>query len=313
MKKLWLFFALVFSLLLCSELSAQNISPQFSELKGMEDNQGNTHLLYRINSYQHGTDYESGSNDIYNLVPGTSIDTIYFYDHYSCGPNIGWGVMIFDYDYWENDLTKFIVSGNYVTCLEPSPFISRFNYENVYTDWLNYTNDIYISKQNDSLVFGLPNIISYDGGFIWDTLNLDYNAISVSSINDSIMFAVNFSYPPNSNLYKTIDRGNIYNVVDTGGFNWQSKFYYDTDGSYIYRTNRLDYPNCSLKGSADQGNAFTWQTVYETSNEFFVCLDESQSGAIYLADGKKIFFSSDYGTTFNLYKELGNRIIGIYK
>jgi len=31
-------------------LSAQNVSPQFSELKGMEDAQGNTHLLYRIYS-----------------------------------------------------------------------------------------------------------------------------------------------------------------------------------------------------------------------------------------------------------------------
>ena len=54
-------------------LNAQNVSPQFSELKGMEDDQGNTHLLYRIYSYQHGLGYESGRNDIYNLVPGTTI------------------------------------------------------------------------------------------------------------------------------------------------------------------------------------------------------------------------------------------------
>lgn len=65
MKKLGLFFALVFSLLLYSEISAQNVSPQFSELKGMEDAQGNTHLLYRIHSYQHGPNYESGTNNIY--------------------------------------------------------------------------------------------------------------------------------------------------------------------------------------------------------------------------------------------------------
>jgi len=313
MKKSGLLFNIVIFLTVSFQISPQNVSPHFSELKGMEDNQGNTHLLYRINSYHYSQGYESGSNDIYNLVPGTSIDSIYFYDNFSCGPNIGWGIMIYDYDFWENDLTKFIITGNYVTCFEPSPFISRFDYENVYTDWLNYTNDIYISKQNDSLVFGLPNIISYDGGFNWDTLNLDYNAISVSTINDSIMFAVNFTYPPNSNVYKSIDRGNFYNVVDTGGYNWQSKFYYDIDGSHIYRTNRLDYPNCNLKRSANQGNAFTWQTLYEADNDILISLDESQSGAIYLADGNKIMFSSDYGNTFNLFKELDKRIIGIYK
>ncbi len=46
---------------------------------------------------------------------------------------------------------------------------------------------------------------------------------------------------------------------------------------------------------------------------YFVCLDESQSGAIYLADGKKIFYSSNYGNTFNLFKELDKTIVGIYK
>jgi hypothetical protein len=307
---------LIAVIILCSFRSvvyAQNVSPHFSEIRGMEDNQGNTHLLYRIYTYQQGPDFQAGTNNIYNLVPGTSIDTIYFYDYFSCGPFIDYGITILDYDYWDNDLTKFIISGNYVTCLEPAPFISRFDSVTVYLDWSDYADDIFISKQNDSLVFGLPNLISYNGGFNWDTLNLDYHAISVSPINDSIMFAVNFSYPPNSNLYKSIDRGNIYNVVDTGGYNWQSKFYYDIDGSHIYRTNRLGYTNCSLKRSSNQGNAFTWQTLYETPNELFICLDESQSGAIYLADGNKIMFSSNYGTTFNLYKELDKKIIGIYK
>jgi hypothetical protein len=313
MKKFRCLFVLVLLVVFQSPVSAQNISPQFSELRGMEDSQGNTHLLYRVYSHQQGINFESGRNDIYNLVPGTSIDTIYFYDYFSCGPYMDYGITISDYDYWDADLTKYIISGNFVTCFEPAPFISRFDSVNVYSDWLNFTYDLYISKQNDSLVFGLPHLISYNGGFIWDTLSFDYNVLSVSSINDSIMYAINFTYPSNSNLYKSTDRGNTYNVVDTGAYNWQSRFYYDTDGIHIYRTNRLDYPNCSLRGSSEQGNAFTWQMLYQTNNDFFLCLDELQSGAIYLADGKKIFYSSNYGNTFSLYKELDKKIIGIYK
>jgi len=312
MKKLGFFFIVSLSLVFISVLTAQNVSPQFSELKGMEDAQGNTHLLYRIYSYQYGSGYESGRNDIYNLVPGTTIDTIYFDDGYTCGPYMGWGETVIDYDFWDDDLTKFIYAGDYVTCFEPSPFISRFDSALVYNDWLNYTQDIFISKQNDSLVFGLPNLISYDGGFTWDTLQLEHQPISIADYDDKTYFSNEYlSYT--SSIYKSTDGGNSFALVDTGGSNWDPKFFYDVDGNHIYRTHTIDYLNRSLKGSANQGNAFTWQTLYETSNDFFVFLDESQSGTIYLADGKKIFFSADYGSTFNLYKELENRIVGIYK
>jgi len=310
MKKLR--FIVFVSFVFVNVLNGQNVSPQFSELKGMEDDQGNTHLLYRIYFYQHGPGYESGRNDIYNLVPGTTIDTIYFDDGYTCGPYMGWGETVIDYDFWDDDLTKFIYAGDYVTCFEPGPFISRFDSALVYNDWLNYTQDIFISKQNDSLVFGLPNLISYDGGFTWDTLQLEHQPISIADYDDKTYFSNEYlSYT--SSIYKSTDGGDSFALVDTGGSNWDPKFFYDVDENHIYRTHTIDYPNRSLKGSANQGNAFTWQTLYETSNDFLVCLDESQSGTIYLADGKEIFFSADYGSTFNLYKELDNRIVGIYK
>ena len=89
MKKFRFLFTLIFLLVLYAVVSAQNVSPQFSELRGMEDAQGNTHLLYRIHSYQHGPNYESGTNDIYNLIPGTLTDTIFLYDGYTCGPYLG--------------------------------------------------------------------------------------------------------------------------------------------------------------------------------------------------------------------------------
>ena len=101
--------------------------------------------------------------------------------------------------------------------------------------------------------------------------------------------------------------------MDTGGNDWFLKFYYDIDENHIYREHSTGYLNRSLKVSTNQGNAFTWQNIYNSNNNFFLSLDDSHSGTIYLADGKKIFYSSDYGTSFNLYKELDNSIIGIYK
>ena len=313
MKKFRFLFTVVLSLLLHTALSAQNISPQFSELMGMEDAQGNTHLLYRIRSYESSFNYVSAKNDIYNLVPGTALDTIIFHDGYTCGPYMGWGTIILDYDYWNSDLSKFIVSGDFVTCFEPAPFISRFDSSNVYSDWTNYTYDLFISKQNDSLVFGLPNLISYDGGFTWDTLELDHELVSVAPFNDAVYFAFEYEAPYRHSIYKSIDNGITFTLVDTGDIGWDPKFYYDIDDNHIYRTQTLDYPTKILKISPSQGNAFTWEKVFASSFDLHVCIDESQSGAIYLADGKRIIRSIDYGNTFILYKELDKRIIGIYK
>ncbi|MFZ2325014.1 MAG: hypothetical protein WAV89_15130, partial [Ignavibacteriaceae bacterium] len=64
----------------------------------------------------------------------------------------------------------------------------------------------------------------------------------------------------------------------------------------------------SLKRSSFQGNAFTWKNIYTAYNNFYLSLDESQSGAIYLADGKRIYYSSDYGATFTLFKELEKKL-----
>ena len=61
------------------------------------------------------------------------------------------------------------------------------------------------------------------------------------------------------------------------------------------------------------GNAFSWEEKYFSSNPIFISIDYSQSGSIYLADGRYIYHSSDYGETFNEYKVLDRRIVGIYK
>lgn len=313
MKKFGLLFVVFLSLTFSFQLSAQNVSPHFSELKGMQDAQGNTHLLYRIYSHQSGPGYESGTNDIYNMVPGTSIDTIYLYDGYTCGPYMSWGSTVNAYDIWNEDLSKYILAGEMVNCFEPYFVISRFDSNFVYGDMFLYVSKIIISKQNDSLVFGLPYLISYNGGFNWDTIPPGHQIVSVAEYDDQTYFCIDAPIGYSAVIFKSTDAGNTYSMVDTGGTDWGPKFYYDSDANHIYRTFASNYPTRLLKGSSDQGNAFTWQTLYEADNDILISLDESQSGVIYLADGNKIMFSSDYGNTFNLYKELDKKIIGIYK
>jgi hypothetical protein len=314
MKKFGLLFVVVLSLTFFFQLSAQNVSLHFSELKGMEDAQGNTHLFYRISSsYEQGY-FSSDSNLIYNFVPHTLIDTIFLYDGGYCDIFTGYSVGVSSYDFWNQDPAKFIYCGMQSNCYEGSGYISRYDSQYVRNGLFETYIIINISKQNDSLLYcAYPIMRSTNGGFNWGIVSDSMTFLSLSPFNDQVYFASGpFYWWGGSYLYKTTNGGDTFSPVDTLG-NSNFDFYYDIDGNNIYRLGWLGYPTYSVKRSAVQGNAFTWENIYSSQNVLYLCLDESQSGAIYLADGNKIMFSSNYGTTFNLYKVLDKKIIGIYK
>lgn len=175
--------------------------------------------------------------------------------------------------------------------------------------------NIEISHQNDSLVFSYmyPDVYrSLDGGVSWDLYlsSIDYSLISLSPFNDSIMYSYSFD----GKLLKSENQGNSFSVVDTFVSRniYISVFYYDIDKNHIYRES-FKYPANYLSVSNNKGEAYSWSIKYESSNQLFVSIDTSQSGIIYLADGSRIFYSSDYGGSFFPYRELDNNIIGIYK
>jgi len=314
METLRYFIVLVLFFLLHATLTAQNVSPQFSELKGMEDAEGNTHLLYRVNSFHHYGFIYSDSNCVYNLIPNTQIDTLFLYDGSYCDMMYGYGINVSSYDIWNNDLSKYIFCGMETNCFEGSGYISRFDSMNVRSGLFESYLNISISKQNDSLVYcSYPILKSTDGGFNWSIINDSLAFLSLSPFNDQTFFTIgSYYWWGGAYLLKTTDGGITYSPVDTTQ-DIDPDFYYDIDGNHIYRTNTFGYPNRSLKVSANQGNAFTWQPIYNTNGGFYISLDKSQSGVIYLADGKRILRSTDYGNTFTPYKELDKRIIGIYK
>ena len=311
MKKSVIILTIIFEF---TSVWAQDISPQFSELRGIEDNAGNTNLFYRIYSSRDVPNlYDSYSNDIYNLNLKYLSDSIYLSDGYYCSIYMGGGTRIYDYEIWNRDISKYIYCGERVNCFEPFYFVSRYDTTEVLGDMFLYLNRIDISKQNDSIVIVGPMMLkSIDGGITWDTLSLDFNFLSLSPFNDNIIFAEGPYQINQLAIYKSTDGGNTFNLVDTNEY-WKTEFFYDIDEKHIYRYSSAGYPNISLKVSFNEGNAFTWSSIYSSNQHFYVSLDPSQSGIIYLADGNKIFRSTDYGNSFFIYKEFEHRIIGIYK
>lgn len=316
MKTLKIFTCFLFLFLCQAVLYPQNVSPQFSELKGIEDQLNNTNLLYRIYSSYSDSNINSANRSIYNFNPVTLTDTIFLLDGFSCSGGIfpGYGKTVNSYDFWNNDLTKYIYCGEETNCIEGSGYISRYDSQQVRGSLFESYNNIHISKQNDGIVYAAyPILKSTDGGFNWITINDAMSFLSLSPFDDNVHFATGSAYWwGGSFIYKTTDGGNNYFIVDTSGY-YSSEFYYDADENHIYRTNTTGYQNHSLKVSDNYGNAFSWRTIFTSDKVFYVCLDESNSGTVYLADGKKILVSTDYGSNFSVLKEFDKNLVGIYK
>ncbi|MDO8549145.1 MAG: T9SS type A sorting domain-containing protein [Ignavibacteria bacterium] len=192
-------------------------------------------------------------------------------------------------------------------------FVQRYDMEY----WLDIpTGNVYnleISRENDSLIFACGNNFfgsgndwfkSTDGGKNWSEYFLQngFRFISLSPFDDQIIFAT-----AGSVLYKSTDSGINFSTVDTSHSNLV-EFFYDNDSIHIYSVSLS-----SVKVSDDKGNVFSWSERYSSSNPIFVSVDYSQSGSIYLANGRYIYHSTDYGLTFNEFKVLDRRIVGIYK
>jgi len=111
-------------------------------------------------------------------------------------------------------------------------------------------------------------------------------------------------------LYRSTDAGISFTLVDEPNqWAFSSAFNYDSDQLHIYRL----VSGKILRVSSNLGEPFSWQTKYSSDSEIFISIDESISGTIYLADKRNIFLSTDYGNTFNIYKTLDRKIVGIYK
>ena len=308
------------------------VSPQFSELKGMEDQEGNTHLFYRIRSDTIiGQSYLSLKNDVYKLNISNGEDSLFFYDRVIGDENGTDFHHVNDYDFWNSDVNKYIsggTSGNFY----PYTYINRFDYlGTLFYQWQGRVDNISISKQDDSLIYvgcwasditgqnPFRTSKSTDGGYNWQIVSDSLEFIEVMPDDDQTFFCFNnndYTGYYDGRLYKTTDGGNSFFLVDTltdGSDTNYEELRFDKNQNYIYRIFKSAYFGYILTVSSNKGDSFTWETKFNCSSKIFLSIDGSVSGTIYLANKKQILYSTDYGNSFNLFRTLERKIVGIYK
>ena len=103
----------IFSLFLFTNIFSQTtVLPQFSELKGKEDENNNTYLFYRIyETTNWGEDYFLLKNDIYKFDLSTGVDSLLFTDRAGWDENGTDFHHVDDYDFWNSDVNKYIFGG----------------------------------------------------------------------------------------------------------------------------------------------------------------------------------------------------------
>jgi hypothetical protein len=226
-------------------------------------------------------------------------------------PYHGGGILVLDYEFWNQDPSQFTYCGLSWGNDLGHGYICLYDSAGIFGIWGSLVSDIEISEQNDHILFASNLEIlmkSNDRGYTWTEVNnYGHRLINISPFNDSIFFSTDayIFKSLNPNIYKSIDGGVTYSVVDTSGF-YGTKFCFDSDSLHIYGASGYDFFR-----SSDFGNS--WEIVYSDTTSLNISIDPFISGQIYLSKHNQILLSHDFGNTFQLFVELDNEIIGLYK
>ena len=305
-----------------NSFSQTTVSPQFSELKGMEDKDGHTHLFYRIHSEQFEDQlHQSKHNSIYHLNVQQESDTLFLEDYLHFNSGIVTYQNIYNLDFWNDDPGKFIFCGDASFSLDYWSFVNRFDgRENILYYNSGAVETINISNQDDSLIYAgvlnfEPNSVirktikSTDGGWNWDYVSDSLKFISLSPFDDKVMFLVNEI----GMLYKSSDGGNSFHIADNRNIDHDyENILYDADQTYLYRL-QSDSLNFKLLVSNNVGENGSWHEKYISESKICICIDENVSGSVFLAEGNTINLSPDYGEHFIPIASLESDVIGMYK
>ncbi len=307
MKLAGFIFALLFSNLLFSQ-----VDTTFSELRGIEDTQGNTHLFYRKHSLNQGFDYHVEYNDIYHLNLAAQIDTLFLRDYFIQN-NFQWEAQSTNaYEFWDQNPATWISCGEY-TIVDPDAYISRYDTGYVYI-YLGLMPFLAISRQNPNLLYAFhdwgPGLLkSTDAGYTWEVDSLaplDVVPFSLSPYNDQVLFGR--GNDSGYHLMKSVDGGRNYVLVDSSTSWYDVQFYYDADSSHIYAINRS--PQNRFFISPNGGNS--WQSEIIRDAPLQLSTDPTQPGKLYFSINDSVFISTDFGGTFSLYWVLNRPVMGLY-
>jgi len=277
-------------------------SQQFHSLDGIEDAQGNTLLLYRYGSNHYSF------NPIYKLNTSTLEESLMINAFYNTFPGGDLAKAVNDFEFFPNDVNNFMNVG-YEINPDNHSYIARN--DTIVFGGIDGFERVDISQQDPLKVLGFSynnTLRSFDGGYTFPSDSVygpgSYFRFWISKYDDKIYFGLN------------VDDQLIRNsqIVDTARifFNENTKLHFDVNQFHIYRVNKT-YGGFSLNVSNNKGNAFTWTKTYESVNPIYISIDSTQSGVIYLAEGRRIYKSVNNGYSFSEYKSLPSKLVGIYK
>ena len=315
MKKIILTFILILSSLTFS----QNYF-YIEELRGLEDSLGNTKLFYR----QVLPTANCWIRSIYHFDVNSSVDTLFIYD--AAVDPIGEGCRgqyVFDYEFLNNNSLEFAYGGFDFFMQDAVPIFIRYDGQVPLPPLFPFggaVTEVELSSFNSNIIylnvlqFGVGSYLlkSTDAGYNFVNLNniqvVDFPIISLSKIDSSEIYGTD-----NLALIRTTDEGTSYSLVNNyPAWDYNSELFYDIDRQYIYGITNYQ-GHSSLQVSDQNGDEGSWSTQVEVEGTLPFTFDEETSGEIYYSTGKQIFKSTDYGTTFGLYKTLDRNVTGLYK
>lgn len=319
------FYSVLVFLLLSNSIYSQ-FDSTFSELRGYEDNLNITHLFYRVNSnFDNGTVSEY-INNIYDYNVSHSRDSLFLYDKTFDSPVGISYTFVTDYQFVSNKLSEYYYAGSSSTSFEPVPmlFYNKINSHYSINSFHGETSKVIVDSSSVENKIYVCVTGSPSGTF--QKSNLFYNGFDLI---DSManLYLIDILYEPNLFYFAMDLEGNLLRAKDTmANFqlvdstktkmyyfgNLNNMFLHDVDNKHLYR-NVIDRNVNYLLLSDNYGDISSWSVKYQSNSHLFFCIDKSQSGTIYLAEGNKVYISNDYAESFLLFKEFDESIKGIYK
>ncbi len=303
-------------LLILTNISFPQSYSHLFELRGIEDSTGNTHLFYRYGGVYDVFQSGCWSKSIYHFDLTNNIDTLFIEDVAVSDPFDGcYGTSIFDYEFFNNNPAHYIYGGVDYN-IDPAAILVRYDGD-INLDAFGTVENIEISQQNQNLLYLViseHNLLkSIDGGYNWtfnfDSLEIiDYALVSLSKNDDSQIYGID-----NNKLVRSEDEGYSHYIVDDDS-HWSrmAKLYYDPDAQHIYGVTS-NFNEYALLISNSNGDPFSWNLRMTSPATIHFTNDENTPGEVYYAIKRRIFKSTDFGTTFSLYRVLDRSVTGLYK
>ena len=319
----------------------------FHELRGMEDSTGTTHLFYRLyeeRSFQcseenGGQIITSNKDHISHFNTESLADSVKFRDYFApwCIDGIYDAEGINDYDFYENDPEKWVISSSYEYVHGVGDYLGNvLNFEipiaikreSAISNQDYFPLEFYLSPSQDSLFMdsygttipfpgdgeNWPEFINYDDFLSYaDSLSYPLEMAGISPEIDSVYFAKDkYGY-----LYKSTNYSGDFKLADSSGA--FTKLAFDADSLVVYSLitvrENSEYKRKFIK-SDDLGSENSWTdlSIPETDTRFeFLETDNSTNGTLFLADSNHVYVSLDFGVHFSETFSSEDLITGLYK